>query len=74
MPLYRLLHALATGAATFTLLPTVPVVNTPVRPKSAADALAGDAVKLKGDFNVALDKLQLQLGAPDGGKSIQTEA
>jgi hypothetical protein len=70
MPLLRLLHAFATGAATFTLAPTLPAV--PLTPKSSRDAFGEDAAKLKGDFDRALTTLKQEVDP--SGQSGSPEA
>lgn len=52
MPLIRLLHAFATGAATFSLNPILPLVSqeTMTSLKTSNEAFAEDAIKLSGDF------------------------
>ena len=71
MSLIRLLHALATGAATFVLNPTVPAAKTMPLRKSANEALAGDAIKLKCDFQTAFGQLTAEAEAR--GQSVQAE-
>ena len=70
MPLINLLHALVTGAATFGINPVLPPV--PITPKSAGEAFAEDASKLKGDFDTALENLKSEVQS--GGQSITTKA
>jgi len=64
------LHAIATGAATITLSPSLPHVD--ITPKSSASAFAEDASKLKGDFDAALSKLPTEL--KDRGTSVASKA
>ncbi len=66
MALLRLIHALATGAATFGLQPTIAPLS--VVPKTASEAFAEDALKLKGDFDRAAVKLGEEFES--GGQSI----
>ena len=70
MSLIRLLHALSTGAATFGLNPTLPPVR--VMPKSPAEAFTEDALKLKGDFEIARIKIAEEVDSRGRGVAAET--
>lgn len=70
MSLFRLLHALSTGAATFGLSQSLPKVL--IVPKTSEEAFAEDAKKLCGDFDRAYEKLSDEVQYR--GASVTTKA
>ena len=71
MPLIRLLHAFATGAASFSLTPVLPYVQGEVLLKSSSESFAADAMKLAGDYKRALVTVSKEVES--SGKSITTQ-
>jgi hypothetical protein len=74
MSLSRLLHAISTGVATFGLSPSLPAAPASVASlrKTASEALAGDAIKLKCDFQAAYGTLAVEVES--SGQSLKAEA
>lgn len=73
MPLIRLLHAFATGAATFSLNPMLPHVPPEASSslKTSNEAFTEDAIKLSGDFSRAL--LTVKAEAESHGQSVSAK-
>jgi len=74
MSLIRLLHAFATGAASFSLNPALPPAPDAASfmAQSPKDAFARDSLKLAGDFQNALNKVATEVES--SGKSGETKA
>jgi hypothetical protein len=70
MSFIRLLHALSTGAATFSLSQVLPKV--PIAPKTIQESFEEDGRKLHGDFRSAYQKLTVEVD--QRGASVTTKA